>query len=278
MRQRFVPRQWWQWRPLTGEILCSKNPNLLLPPASTAKLLTAILAIEHRPLSNVVTISRNAAKIHPSKAGFREGDRVSIEGLLYAALLKSANDAAVALAEAVAGSEEQFVLLMNDKALSIGATATKFINATGLPGPDQHITALDLSTIMRYAIKNPTFREIVATPVAQISTEAGKTFASQEHGQAVMDGSGSHWRKNRVYGQRKALFRMRCGTRGKVGGCGSSRESEPEYALERSGVTDQRSLWKDSAREDPGSQSEKRVRTRALFVLISVSYSKNRGA
>ena len=105
---------------------------------------------------------------------FKKGDRVSVEQLLYAALIKSANDAAVALAEAVAGSEKDFVKLMNQKAISIGAENTSFSNSTGLPGPGQYITVLDLSTIMRYALGYPKLREIIGTPVAEISTEKGK--------------------------------------------------------------------------------------------------------
>jgi len=160
----------------TGEPLFSKNSNRRLPPASTTKLITAIVAIENESLSKVVTISRKASHAAPTKAGFKEGDQVTIEGLLYAALLVSANDAAVALGEAIAGSEQRFVPLMNEKALSIGAQDTKFINATGLPGNGQYTTALDLSKILSYALRFPKLREIIGTPEAIITTEGGKTF------------------------------------------------------------------------------------------------------
>ena len=160
----------------TGEILFSKNPNRRLPPASTTKLMTAIVVMENANLSDVVTMSKNASHAAPSKAGFKAGDRISIEGLLYAALLESANDAAVALAEAVAGSEKRFVSLMNRKALAIGSSNTKFINANGLPGPGQYTTALDLSKILNYAMKFSKLREIIGTPETQISTESGKIF------------------------------------------------------------------------------------------------------
>lgn len=160
----------------TEKILYAKNPDVWFPPASTAKLMTAIVAIENKTLSDVVTISKSASHTPPSKAGFREGDKITIEGLLYAALLKSANDAAVALAEAVAGTEEGFVHLMNQKAVTLGATNTKFVNATGLPGPDQHITAVDLSRIMKYAMNYSKMREIIGTPTTHIATEKGKTF------------------------------------------------------------------------------------------------------
>jgi len=158
----------------TGRILYAKNPNLRLLPASTTKLMTAIIALEEVNLSDVVRISKNVPLVAPLKAGFKEGDEVTIETLLYAALLKSANDAAVALAEAVAGSEEKFVYLMNRKAANMGLMDTKFINANGLPGPDQHITAFDLSIMMRYALRYPKLKEIIGTRVAEVSTEKGK--------------------------------------------------------------------------------------------------------
>ena len=160
----------------TGEILYGKNSSLLLPPASTAKLMTAIVVMEKANLTDIVTISQKASQAHPVKAGFRKGDKVKVEALLYAALVKSANDAAVALAEAAAGSEECFVSLMNQKAASIGAVNTKFINATGLPGGGQHITAIDLSIMMRVAMSHPKLREILATPAAEVSTEKGKAI------------------------------------------------------------------------------------------------------
>jgi D-alanyl-D-alanine carboxypeptidase (penicillin-binding protein 5/6) len=158
----------------TGEILYGKNSDDLLPPASTAKLMTAIVVMDKANLSDVVTISQKASHANPFKVGFKKGDQVTIEGLLYTALLESANDAAVALAEAVAGSEESFVSFMNQKAVSIGTENTKFINATGLPGNGQHITALDLSKIMRHAMSYQKLREILSTPAAEVSTEKGK--------------------------------------------------------------------------------------------------------
>jgi len=160
----------------TGEILYGKNSDDLLLPASTAKLMTAIIVMEKADLTDIVMISPKASRTPSLKSGFKKGDKVTIESLLYAALLKSANDAAVALSEAVAGSEDSFVSLMNQKSASIGATNTKFINATGLPGSGQHITASDLSRIMRHALSYQKLREILATPAAEVSTEKGKVI------------------------------------------------------------------------------------------------------
>ena len=160
----------------TGKILYAKNPDLRCPPASTTKLMTAIVVIENLTLNAITTISKNASQVSPHKAGFREGDSVMIEKLLYAALLGSANDAAVVLAEAVAGSESRFVELMNQKALAIGATDTKFINASGLPGSGQYTTASDLSKILVYALRYPKLKEIIGTRVAEISTRSGDSI------------------------------------------------------------------------------------------------------
>ena len=160
----------------TGAILYAKNPDLRCPPASTTKLMTAIVAIERADIHDIVTISRNASRTPPHKAGFKEGDKVTVEELLNAALISSANDAAVALAEEVAGSESRFVELMNRKAAAIGAHDTRFINANGLPGAGQYTTATDLSKIMGYALRYSKLREIIGTRVSEISTERGKAI------------------------------------------------------------------------------------------------------
>jgi serine-type D-Ala-D-Ala carboxypeptidase (penicillin-binding protein 5/6) len=161
---------------VTGRVLYAKNPDLRLLPASTTKLMTALVVLEKANLNDVVTVSRKAANTTPVRSGLKEGDKVKIETLLYAALMKSANDAAVALAEATAGSEEEFVTLMNSKAIAIGANDTRYINANGLPGDGQYITAYDLAKIMRQAIKYPILKEILGTRITEISTETGKTL------------------------------------------------------------------------------------------------------
>jgi D-alanyl-D-alanine carboxypeptidase (penicillin-binding protein 5/6) len=158
----------------TGKIMYAKNPDLRCMPASTTKLMTAIVVIENANLKDIVTVSRNAARVLPHKAGLREGDKVSIEELLNAALIGSANDAAVALAEAVAGSEETFVEMMNKKAKDIGAINTRFVNASGLPGKGQYTTAYDLAKIMAYSLKYTRLKKILGTRVVEITTENGK--------------------------------------------------------------------------------------------------------
>ncbi len=189
----------------TGKILCGKNPNDRQPPASTAKLMTAIVVMEKGDLSRAVTVSKHAALVQPMKLGFKQGDRITIEDLLYAALIRSANDAAVVLAEAIAGSEARFVQMMNEKAAEIGALNTKFINATGLPGPHQYITVLDLARIMNYALRFPKLREIIGTPVAEFSTEKGTTLLLQS--------------TNKLLGADQALIGGKTGYTARAGHC-----------------------------------------------------------
>jgi len=160
---------------VTGKVLFAKNPDLRLMPASTTKLMTALVVLERAQVSDAVTISERTASAPPIKIGLRKGDTVTIETLLHAALIRSANDAAVALAESAGGSEEKFVDLMNRRAVDLGLYNTRFINPNGLPGPGQYITAYDLAEIMRQAVRNPLLREILGTRVAELSTGEGRT-------------------------------------------------------------------------------------------------------
>jgi serine-type D-Ala-D-Ala carboxypeptidase (penicillin-binding protein 5/6) len=160
----------------TGRVLGGKNPDLRLPPASTTKLMTAMVVLDRTALNDVVTISERAAAISPTKAHLRAGERMTVETLLYTALLKSANDAAFTLAEYTAGSEERFVEIMNQKAIALGMSNTCFINATGLPGQGQYTTAYDLAKMMRYAMRYPEIREIVNTKEFLVTTEGGRTI------------------------------------------------------------------------------------------------------
>jgi D-alanyl-D-alanine carboxypeptidase (penicillin-binding protein 5/6) len=162
--------------PSTGRVLSGKNPNLRLPPASTTKLMTAMVVLDRANLNDVVTISGKAAEISPIKANLRAGERMTARNLLYAALLRSSNDAAFALAEHTAGSEERFVEFMNQKAHALDLVDTHFINATGLPGQGQYTTAYDLAKMMRNAVKYPVIREIVNTKESIITTEGGRTI------------------------------------------------------------------------------------------------------
>ncbi|MGB3242105.1 MAG: serine hydrolase [Candidatus Omnitrophota bacterium] len=141
---------------VSGEVLFKKNPDLKSPPASTAKVMTAIVAIENAPLNKKIIPSRNAVKVEPVVAGLKTGVEYSLNDLLAAILIRSANDAAVAIAEGIAGSEEKFADLMNRKAREIGMENTYFANASGLPTGKrdaQHTTTRDLVRMMRYALR-----------------------------------------------------------------------------------------------------------------------------
>lgn len=158
----------------TGNILYAKNPNAKLYPASTTKLVTAMVVLDRLDPETTVTVSREAADTPSVSPRLRAGEKLKVRDLLNIALIRSVNSAAVALAEAVSGSEEAFTKLMNEKAVSIGAENTRYVNASGLPGDGQHITAYDLSLIMKESLRYPIIKEIVNTRAQQIYTEGGR--------------------------------------------------------------------------------------------------------
>jgi D-alanyl-D-alanine carboxypeptidase (penicillin-binding protein 5/6) len=158
----------------SGKILFAKNPNARLQPASTTKLVTAMVTLDRMSPDTVVTISRHAATTPSVSPRLRVGEKLTIRDLLNLALIRSVNQAAVALSEAVSGSEDRFVGLMNDKAKAVGADNTEFINASGLPGEGQHITAFDLALIMNEALRYPLIKEIINTRMSKVFTEDGR--------------------------------------------------------------------------------------------------------
>lgn len=150
----------------TGAVLLAKNENQKMYPASTTKILTAILTLEKSNLSDVVVASEEA--IAPitnehSQLGIVPGEELTVEQLLYALLVQSANDAANVLAEHVGGSIRGFVDMMNARARELGAVNSNFANPHGFHDPNHYTTASDLALLARHAMKNETFREIVAT-------------------------------------------------------------------------------------------------------------------
>jgi D-alanyl-D-alanine carboxypeptidase (penicillin-binding protein 5/6) len=155
----------------TGKILYQKDPDLQLPPASTTKILTALLTLESgRGLKELLTVSKAATRVPASKLYLRPGQTLTIEDLLYGILLSSANDASVVLAEGIGGSVEHFAELMTKKANEIGAMNSHFTNPHGLTAPDHYSTARDLALLFRYAMKNPIFREIVQTKISSVNS------------------------------------------------------------------------------------------------------------
>lgn len=147
----------------SGRLLYGKNPDARMYPASTTKILTALLAIERGNLDARTLVSRKAATVGESTMWLEAGEVISLNDLLYGLMLNSGNDAAVAIAEHVAGSEKEFARLMNERARRIGAMNTNFVNPHGLHDDRHYTTARDLGLMAREAMKNPTFAQIVAT-------------------------------------------------------------------------------------------------------------------
>jgi serine-type D-Ala-D-Ala carboxypeptidase (penicillin-binding protein 5/6) len=147
----------------TGRVLYEKDDHESRPMASTTKIMTALVTLERCSPDEITTVSKHATEVRPSILGLKEGERICVGDLLEAMLVKSANDAAIALAEHVAGSEQAFVELMNERAKSLGCTETHFTNPHGLYDPDHHSSAADLSLIAQQAMRLPLFRKLVAT-------------------------------------------------------------------------------------------------------------------
>ncbi len=148
----------------THEILYEKNMDKPLPPASTTKVMTALVVLENGNLSDVVTIGKNPPNTDGTALGLIEGETLTVEDLLNTLLIGSCNDAAVALAEYVSGSVEKFAELMNTRAKELGATNTNFKNPSGLYEDDHYISAKDMCLIMAEAIKHPEFLTITQKP------------------------------------------------------------------------------------------------------------------
>lgn len=147
----------------SGDVVFAQNPNAKLPMASTTKIMTALVALEALPLNKTVTIPKAAVGIEGSSIYLCEGETLTVEQLLYALLLASANDAAVAIAIAVSGSVEAFAEVMNSRAQDLGLTSTHFVNPHGLDDPNHYTTPRELAMITREALQNPDFRRICST-------------------------------------------------------------------------------------------------------------------
>jgi serine-type D-Ala-D-Ala carboxypeptidase (penicillin-binding protein 5/6) len=147
----------------TGKILWRRNENLSLAPASTTKIMTALVALERSNLSDTVVVPEEATLSTGGTVRLQAGERLTVQQLLYGMLLQSGNDAAIALAKHSGGSLAKFVRLMNDKAHRLSALQSRFRNPTGLPQSGHVTTAHDLAVITRAALANPAFRKIVAT-------------------------------------------------------------------------------------------------------------------
>lgn len=151
----------------SGRILYGKNETMAFPMASTTKIMTLIVALEHNEPDQIVMASAGASAMPEVRLGVHEGERYHMEDLYYAMMLESFNDAAMMIAEGTVGSVENFAELMNEKAISLGCTQTYFITPNGLDAADEKgvhsSTAEDMAKIMRYAIDNEDFLKITQT-------------------------------------------------------------------------------------------------------------------
>lgn len=161
----------------SGTILYAKNAEQRRAPASTTKIMTAIVALERGDLRKIVTVSKRAARTGGSTIYLKPGDRLSLKELLEGMMLRSGNDGSMAVAEGVAGSIESFIELMNLKAKEIGAVNTNFRNPHGLRAPSHYTTALDLALMARYGLANRKFANLVKKKTALLEwAERRKTM------------------------------------------------------------------------------------------------------
>lgn len=153
------------FQPDSKSVLYAKDIHERIYPASTTKIMTIYLALKYGTLSDTVTISKNAVEVplDSSRAGFKTGDQVTLEALLYSLMLPSGNDSAVAVAEYVSGSVDEFAKLMNSEAKKLGATNSNFLTPHGYHDENHYTTAYDLYLIFNQCVKYDKFLEIVST-------------------------------------------------------------------------------------------------------------------
>ena len=191
----------------TGEVLYSKNSNVMRAPASTVKIMTALVILRHRvPLARVVTVSATAVSYRGSTAGLYAGERMTVWNLLHGMLLPSGNDAAVALSQTLAATPLQFAHLMNLQAERLHLWHTHYLTPNGFDTPGQVTTAHDLANLTRAAMQSPIFDAVVDT----------KTWTAR-----AADGGGVHvWQSlNRLLWSSKIVDGVKTGTTPAAGAC-----------------------------------------------------------
>jgi len=188
----------------SGRILWEKDAHKPLAMASTTKIMTAILAIEQGNLSDTVKVSRRAEIAPRVKMYLTEGEEISLSGLVHALMMQSSNDAAVAIAEHISGSVEEFCAAMTAKAKELGAHNTIFETPNGLDAENHQSTAYDMAMITRYALSNTMFLEIINTP--------NKTVTSSRTTYNIVN-------KNRLLHEFEGANGVKTGYTGKAGHC-----------------------------------------------------------
>ena len=227
----------------TGRILYEKNSTKQLYPASTTKILTAILVIENCKLDEIVTVRESALSNIPSgyvTCNLQVGEKLTVNDLLYALMIPSANDAAYVLAEYVAGSVEEFSTLMNDKAREIGCKTSHFVNPNGIHADSHYSTAYDLYLIANYAMKNETFRNLVAT--TEYTLPATEQYPSEDR---ILQTTNELLNKNSRNYYYKNAIGIKTGYTSKAGNClvaASSRDGLEFIAVVLNGGTTKEGL------------------------------------
>jgi len=165
----------------SGEFLYTKNPDAKQYPASSTKILTALIVIEAGNLDQLVTVAPEDTKVEPSSLDLKPGQQFTRRQLLFGMLLKSANDVAMCLARDNAGSVPAFAEKMDLRAAELGATNSHFVNPHGLHDPNHYTTAHDLVLIARAAMQQPLFRQIVSTIYYTWRTPTGQVDELRNH-------------------------------------------------------------------------------------------------
>lgn len=160
----------------SGVILYKKNPQLRLLPASTTKIMTALIALENYSLEQTVEVGGEINNSFGQVMGLFEGEKMTVENLLYGLLVQSGNDAAEALARQFPGGRKVFIQKMNEKARVLHLSNTHFANPTGIEEANHYTTAFDLAQMAVEALKNPLFAKIVATREINVSDIEGKNW------------------------------------------------------------------------------------------------------
>ncbi|QJW48015.1 D-alanyl-D-alanine carboxypeptidase [bacterium BFN5] len=219
----------------TGQILYEKNAHTRLAPASTTKILTAIIAIESGRLDEEVKVSARAAGTAGSSMHLQIGQKILLRELVTGLMMRSGNDAAVAIAEYLAGSVEDFVIMMNSKAQSIGAYNSHFRNPHGLTAAGHYSSAFDLAWLARYAMLNPLFADIVSTRETSIDWFDQR---GREHDQNLKNTNKLLWMLEEADG-------VKTGTTGEAGPClvsSATRDNQKLIAV----VLHDHARWYDS--------------------------------
>ncbi len=188
----------------TNSVLYEKDGYSRCAMASTTKILTSIIVLENCDLNEEVEISKKAANTGGSTLGIKTGDKITVESLLYGLLLRSGNDTAVALAEHVSGTVEEFSKLMNSKAKEIGLKNSNFVTPHGLDNDDHYTTAYDMAILTNYALRNEIFCKIVGTK--QINKMIGKSDRSLNN-------------TNELLGVINGVYGVKTGFTGNAGRC-----------------------------------------------------------